>query len=184
MDSIIEYLSRNKEWLFQGAGVAAIGLALASAKAAYTRWRKRSLAKPHSPLPVLPGTQGLSGPSVVVSASGGSTESRLAERLLPDAIMKEVKSVPLLMQPDVARHYQGLSVEWSGTLYDVQPRADGTAWFQIANRDTSIFFTLDPHSAPGLALLKAGDSLDFKGEIDGISKYGIELRNVIVRLRH
>ena len=100
---MLDWIIRNKEWLFSGAGISGIGWLLRATT------RRRSRDKP-SPLDPPDGPQAIR----------------------PAAAKRAVMAAPLLQQPDIVRHYIGLTARDRGRLLEARPESGGDVRVHIA----------------------------------------------------
>ncbi len=167
---MVEFIIKNKEWLFSGIGVFLIAGVFALLKVLLKKKRQAS-SKP------FPSTdRGLdSGNPYPTTASVVRSE-----KISPDGIRSAYCSVPLLQRPDVARQYHGLRVKWEGNLYSVEMMSNGKAKIEIKWADSTfgIFFTVDSSKYEGLGILERGDILTVEGRIEDVSEFYISLADV------
>jgi hypothetical protein len=146
---MLDWIIRNKEWLFSGAGISGIGWLLRATT------RRRSRDKP-SPLDPPDGPQAIR----------------------PAAAKRAVMAAPLLQQPDIVRHYIGLTARDRGRLLEARPESGGDVRVHIAGTSAkSIFCTVNRAAHPGLSLLREGAPITVEGNISNIHQFGVELEN-------
>jgi hypothetical protein len=165
---MIEFIIKNKEWLFSGIGVFLIAGAFAILKLFLRRRQKAS---------------SMQSLSLSEGSHGGDLNAMLtanvigAERITPDAIQTAFCSAPLLQRSEIARQYQGLRVQWKGNVFSVEMLAWGKAKIEIKwqNSAFGIFFVLGSTKYKGLGILKRGDVLTVDGKIEQVSEFYISL---------
>jgi hypothetical protein len=162
----LDWLWDNRTWLFSGLGVAVLAALFAVARSAHTRVRHTSA--PSGPTPM----QG----SVVPAAT--RSHAVAPGQLTPKDIIQAIHDAPLLQQPDVAKHYVGLAVEWQGKLQSAE-RTDRGAIRITAVHDGRhlVGFELEPSSYPGLGLLRSGTQVRFAGVIASVDLDWIALED-------
>jgi hypothetical protein len=96
----------------------------------------------------------------------------------PDDVYRQLRQLPLLHQPDAAAAYVGTPLEFDGEIRAAEKHSDGRVRVQVASRPGGhdVFLWLDVADYPSLRLLKYGDRVHVRGEIDRIDASWIQLR--------
>lgn len=145
--SILEWLNSNKDWLFEGVGVAAVGgvltALLAFGRGVYRRWFRpaphevapaRSTIEVQNIIQVAPlafvasATAGPAGSAVaqvppsnvLLEPPRAPTLSRPPDTLDIDDIFDAIGRVPLTQQDEVRNSFLGLKVFFMGELWSVK----------------------------------------------------------------
>lgn len=119
---ILDYIIENKEWLFSGVGVAAIGYAAAHF------WQQPSLKDQPTQSAVI----------IVQASNQGSQQPQASERVsqvTPAHITKitsitlveiltTVERTPPLQKNEVTKNYLGLNVQWETKLWNAEKKTD------------------------------------------------------------
>lgn len=169
---MIDWIWNNKEWIFSGIGVAVI-LGVASFSARFIRRRSTQAQLP----------TGVVLQTVIDSSPAGpGFDSPATSSIAPDSVLNAVTSAPLLQQPDIAKHYCGVRVDWTGTLISARKRKEGEVSLLIrcgsGSSAPAVSFDINPNDYPGLGLLQREDPIRVSGIIDGIQYEIIDLKDV------
>jgi hypothetical protein len=169
---MIDWILQNREWIFAGIGVAILSGVVALVK----RLLRRS--PPNSGLP-----RGATLQMVIDSAPTIPTPPLPAATAIhPKEIIAAINSAPLLQQSDIAKHYLGIEVEWSGGIISAEKRRDNRVGLVIRpgkpGLSVGVAFDVDPTQYPGLGLLREGDKIRVAGVIDRVGQVVIYLRDV------
>ncbi len=110
---MLDWLLKNKEWVFSGVGLAVIGSAVAIIRYILSR---RGSAK---------GDQTNSGPSRVTLIDSSPVKATLQEnpspvKLTVKEIVECINNCPPFQREGLAKNYLGLRVNWEGKLWDVE----------------------------------------------------------------
>ena len=170
---MIDFIVKNKEWLFSGVGVFLVAGAISLFKLLIAK-KRRAPSKPFLE------AHGLSGSATDNSLYGVNVVP--SERISPDEIREAYTRVPLLQRSDVARHYHGLRVRWEGKVFSVQPVSEGQVKIEIKWQNTvyGIFFTVDSSKYDGLGVLRRGDVLVVDGRVDEVSEFYSSLSDAVI----
>ena len=162
---MIDWLLKNKEWVFSGVGVAMLIAAATAIKWFWHRHTSRS---------------GLSlGMTLqeVIDSPPATPSSRPPETLPlePQAIIKAIKSAPFLQQSDLAKHYVGIRVEWAGKLISAEKR-ENKVQLLLMTGHVGISFEVNPADYPGLGLLREDAAVRVSGIIESVNENFIKLK--------
>jgi hypothetical protein len=117
--SILEYLDKNKEWLFSGVGVAFVGYLVARF---WPRFFPRTTPKEvivqvsdqRLPQTMKPESRNNGTPAQITKI----TTITLAE------IAAALENAPPLQKDDVAKHYKGINVQWETKFFSAEKDDD------------------------------------------------------------
>jgi hypothetical protein len=100
----------------------------------------------------------------------------------PGMIYAAIRQAPVLQRREVAKHYEGIKVEWTGKLFTITELPAGklritACW---STRFTESFvFEVNVADYPGIGLLKDDDPIRVKGTIKDVEiPYPINLKDV------
>ncbi len=115
--SILDYLDKNKEWLFSGGGVVLLGyLATRLAKI----FPKKDADKGTVVIVQAPTQQMSHAPSSeLLNLRTPAHITKIASVALPE-ISAALEKAPPLQKEDVAKHYIGLNVQWETYLFNAE----------------------------------------------------------------
>lgn len=157
---MFDWIWNNKDWLFSGGGVAIIIFG--------GRWIIKKIKGRKTPEPSL---NGASLQDIIDAPPPQKREPNIiATSLSPGKIFKEIKSVPLLMQQDVCKQYEGIQVSWKGSL--ILAKKIDEEMVQIIIRvteekvSTKVSFDVDPKQYAGIGLLREGHEILVEGKIN------------------
>jgi hypothetical protein len=147
----------NLKWIFSGIGVVIIvGL-----WEYFRRRRKRQ-------------------PKITVIESHTEVLQQLFD---PFEAVRIISAAPILQQDGIAKHYEGIRVDWTGTLdylakwLDKKLRLDIEMWSKDSPpKRAAVAFYVLPTEYTGLGLLKKGDSIRVSGIIAHASSVGFTLK--------
>jgi hypothetical protein len=211
MAGIVEWLNANREWLFDGAGVAIVS---ALAAGAIWLWRQRtksdsgppttSVEKVYRSVPSaqisvdLAPFKASDKPLEVVSAprsksSLSPTEPAFDTEIyslypLPKDIYLEVMDTAPFQQAAKKQNYMGLKVQWLVLLRSISPMLvpDGRLHFAFDPIDTpslSVFTIMPASDCPALLkLAPMGTKVWIAGEISAIGAHDFNLDQVQMRV--
>ena len=173
MDNILEFLIKNKEWLFSGIGIVLIVGLFSFFRKLINLQKKKSVpySEPQN-LMVITG----SPPSHAIIETKPAPYSPPADiiplaSLSPSEILNTINEAPLLQQSDVTKHYIGLKIKWEGKLSGAMEVQDDIVRMHISSSMETIFFYVNKNDYPGLGLLKSGTKLTVEGTIEFIGVY-------------
>jgi hypothetical protein len=163
---ILEYIQRNKEWIFSGIGIAILGAIWAVVRHWLARKRPKSVHEPST---------------VVQHATEKSTQE--SPSLTVERIIKEIHSAPPYQKEAVANSFKGIYVAWKGAIWDVQNRLLGEPGsndveVQLHTGESlhQILFTASLNEYPQLKILRRGDQIGVSGTIETCSGPGMYVR--------
>jgi hypothetical protein len=172
MGSIIEFLKKNKEWIFSGIGVFILGGILSG----YLFLTKDSTKKqsPDTTLTII--THENSKPL----SNNVSKTDKFIDSLTPDGINEALKKAPIVQRNEIIKHYIGIPVKWEGELMDVHETNNNNFYILLCpiKSKTYIKFNININNYPGFALLKEGHLIKVEGKIENIENLWIELNDV------
>ena len=157
---MIEWIVKNKDWLFSGVGVVVI--------AALVRWLVTLVWPRPAAKPVLP-------------TSPGHRESY---DVSADDIIKAIEQVPPFQRPSIARHYVGLKVEWPARFSSATSLGDDMVSVSLKYGWKNTFFLgpwiycnvgLADHKE--IAVLHEGAPVTVRGTIDSVEHGYIRLKD-------
>ncbi len=158
---MLAWIWSNKEWLFSGVGVALVAALIALLRRAGRSKKEVTDLAPGEILQVV-----LSKPAVP------EQWEPIPSDVSPKQVVEAIEQAPLLQQPDVEKHYRGVSVEWEGQLIGAWMNDTSSVRLLLASGEggdrPSIGFEVDPSAYAGLGLLKKGDLIRVVGKIDSI----------------
>ena len=100
----------------------------------------------------------------------------------PSAVINDIGNAPLLQQDEVAQHYVGIQVDWTGKLFGVEKIDADMLKLQVCivsmfARSICFFAEVKSADYPGIGLLKTGDNVRIKGFIKKANSNWIDLRD-------
>ena len=170
MNNILEFLIKNKEWLFSGIGVAIIIGLLSQFKKFFNK-KKKGLTT-NGPKEAI-----INNAELPLSFNKKSELFKnlkhiiSPESLSPNEIYKDIKSVPLLQQQELIKHYIGIKVIWDGKLFDINRIDDNVVRIGLDCNEKIIFFKVNEKDYSGLGLLKTETLMKVEGIIEEIRDY-------------
>lgn len=173
MADIIEWISRNKDWLFSGAAFAVMGGVIA----AYKHFKK---------LPLQRITQTSPGQIVQIQIPEKSAgENTDITHITPFHIYDSISKLPLLQQDLSLGHYDGISVSWSGKLVAASLWDKENNEIEVLLEMPSpltgscyIRFVVPRSKYPWLAIVHKGIPINVKGVIEKVRSRQINLSDV------
>lgn len=203
--SVLEYLKSNKEWLFSGIGVFALSLIIAYVRFLYLRRLPRVAVQGHerisppasntsamgltanqsaqhalpaiSPLPFNTSATELTANQSTQHAPGAERVSAIAIKEITSAI----KNAPPLQREFVAKHYEGILVQWHARLFTARRRDNDVVQLALDFPDGSndlVWCDVHRSDYPELSVLLKGAPITVVGRIEEASSAGVELANV------
>ena len=120
--------------------------------------KEQAIVKPELPVSDKPVLQTALVPSP--EANKPVPERTVGPAVDPGQIYSAIKSAPLLQQEEVAKHFIGVKVEWSGNVAIIKVKPTGMIWI-VANWNDQLMrsfeFEVNPPDCPGIGLLKDHD---------------------------
>lgn len=169
---MIDWILENKEWIFSGIGIAILSGIFVLIKKVFVK-RKSPINSPEK--------------TTIQAHHNNETQTVHSERktlrstLTPKAILEAVNAVPPLQRKDIAKHYSGIRVRWSGTVTDIEPLHIGPDVVIVLNSGKlafrDIYFVVNPSEYKGLSLLDIGQRITVEGDIESVGT-GVKLMNV------
>jgi hypothetical protein len=163
---ILDYIQRNKEWIFSGVGISIIGAVFALGRHLLSRKR---------PNPV-------QDPSTAVQHAIEKT-TRASPGLSVERIVEEIHSAPPYQKEAVAKSFNGIHVDWKGTIWDVENPLFGEpgsneveVHLRTGESLHQILFTASVDKYPELKILKRGEQIGVSGTIKASSGPGMYVR--------
>jgi hypothetical protein len=103
----------------------------------------------------------------------------IAEQLIPDKILNDIKNTPILQRRDKIKHYIGLKIKYQGKLLSILTfnKNDLIILLSLDQFINSVSFKINLKECPGIGLLKEGHLIRFEGEIDYLDDHRIGLIN-------
>ncbi|MBE3102286.1 MAG: hypothetical protein IMZ47_08480 [Firmicutes bacterium] len=100
----------------------------------------------------------------------------------PFEVLDDIENAPLLQQDEVAQHYVGIQVDWTGQLVGIEKKDGGMLKLQVClnrrfARTVCFFAEVNAADYPGIGLLKTGDKVRIKGYIKSATWGLINLRD-------
>lgn len=164
---MLQWLMKNKDWLFSGAGVAFIGAVISIIAIIWRKHRTRLKADKSMAAAMTPG---------VLLAPPQQVQIPANQMLTPFSIRDTAQNTPLLLQPEIAKQFYGIKVKWDGALYGVSKVEEGVQLRIICEQSEEtftesvlVYFTVNPADYPGLGLLKSKDKVLVEGVISHTS---------------
>jgi len=171
---MVDWILENKEWVFSGIGIAIFGGIFVLIKIAFVK-RKSLINSPEkkTAIQVHRSTE---------TQTDNSQKQIVSPILTPKAIVKAVTSVPPLQRKDIAKHYSGIRVRWSGSLASIHELChDGPDVMITLNSgkfdSIDIYFIVNPSDHKGLSLVDIGQRITVEGDIESVG-HGVKLANV------
>ena len=182
---MIDWIIKNKEWLFSGIGIVALGLLIAFAKTIYQKFDLR-------PWPTVLVVLGF-----FLIVLGIYLQFRLQPKAIakpkqeitpqitsidPYEIREKINSLPPYQQDEARKNYLGLWVEWKGRFNHIEKQEDGSIKVSLrAVQPKSIKgivgsawidFTVQLSDYPQLKIMDQGKEVTVKGKIAGFDEIG------------
>lgn len=169
----MNWLLENKEWIFSGIGLTVfVGISVLI-KAVFTK-KNSHIDSPEkkTAIQVHHNTE---------TQTDNSQKQPVISDLTPKAIVKAVTSVPPLQRKDIAKHYQGIRVRWSGSVASIDEVGVGHNAIIVLNSDKfysrDILFVVNPSDHKGLSLVDIGQRITVEGDIESVG-HSVKLVNV------
>jgi hypothetical protein len=173
---MIEWIRQNKEWLFSGAGISALGVLVWIVRTALNRQRREVVTQ-------VP--RGVPPKAEQIPATSHPEEPEPKESPLSLAgIIAEVYSRPPYQQKEAKRHYLGLKTEVSGILFSADP-ADDMISFTVRPKGGStnpdiIFCNVHETECPELKVAHQGWHVRVAGILTDFDRFTAHLEQVKV----
>jgi len=141
---MLEWIIRNKEWLFSGVGVA-VGVAVIGL---FVRWLAKTIRSREPATPPF-------------------DQATFRARPLPREINDQIESVPVVHQENRAQEFVGLKVQWKTTLQSARPVDNKTIHLMLLDRGSHPWVVCDvPKDLyPDLLLARRGTAVWVAGKI-------------------
>jgi hypothetical protein len=163
---ILDYIQRNKEWIFSGVGISIIGAVFALGRHLLSRKRLNSV---HDT-------------STVVQHAVDKT-TRASPSLSVERIVEEIHAAPPYQKEAVAKSFNGIRVAWKGAIWDVENQLFGEpgrneveVQLRTGKSLHGILFTASVDKYPQLKILKRGEQIGVSGRIKAASGPGMYVR--------
>lgn len=169
----MNWLLENKEWIFSGIGIAIFGGMFVLIQKAFVE-RKSLINSPEKKTTI-------QAHHNTETQTYNSQRKIVRSTLTPKAILKAVNSVPPLQRKDIAKHYSGIRVSWSGSVASIDGLGLGPDVIialnsgKLAYRD--ICFVVNPSEHKGLSLVDIGQRITVEGDIESVG-HSVKLVNV------
>lgn len=171
---MIKWILENKEWVFSGIGVFILGFLIVGVRKLFVK--KKTTVNTQSNQTIKSDTDTEKIKTIE------SEQQKIIKNLTPEAVVNAVKSVPPLQRKDVAKHYKGIRVQWSGTVENIMELSSSSDVFislrSNESKYVSIAFTVNPANHKGLSLINIGHTINVEGDIKDADRYIITLNNV------
>jgi hypothetical protein len=120
--TILEYVNKNKEWLFSGVGVAVIGYV-----AAHFWGRPNTKSQPAQSAVIIVQTstqeaQQFNGTEQI--DQGAPAHITKISTITLAEILTTLEKAPPLQKNEIAKNYNGLNVQWETKLWSAEKKAD------------------------------------------------------------
>jgi hypothetical protein len=191
--TLLEYLDKNKDWLFSGGGIVLLGCIGALLKRWFFRERASSGGQIENcpansanlsqnkrsdsyrnvpPEPVAKIAQVVNNTPIASSAATATTSplTRISP-ITPDMIIDALEKLPPFQQEDAAKHYVGLEVQWDSNLCSASKKGDDDVVVFLSVKDvrTRIIQCQVRYSeCRMLGILKKGSQITVMGRIKAI----------------
>ena len=114
--NMLDYLDKNKEWLFSGLGVAILGYI---GTQLWHRIRPNPRERAILVVPVADGTAEKTRRVETTHDSARAKISRITDITIAE-IAEALEKAPPLQKDDIAKHYKGLNVQWETQLFGAE----------------------------------------------------------------
>jgi hypothetical protein len=177
--TVLEYLDKNKEWLFSGVGVVVLGYIVSQL---WRRFVPQSTRKEGAVVIVQASNQDASPTSVPQSGSQVTPAhiTKVTSIALAEIIVTLDKAPPL-QKDDVTKHYIGLVVQWETKLFDAT-KEDGDKVrlsLDFGPGDSHLVYcTVNLSDYRELGVLQKGAPITVMGRIKKIAHKSATLENV------
>jgi len=164
---LIDYILKNKEWIFSGIGVSTIALLFIIFK--YFIHHKTPLTNKDKP-------KGTNVQSDSVIQSGDIPQNQVYR------IIKEIEEMPPLQLDSIRKHYIGLNVDWLTEYYSAYKAENGlikvyltliTESFRPINVNCEVNFS----EYKQFSIVKRGTKIKIIGEISKFEDYSFWIKN-------
>lgn len=174
---IIDFLNRNKEWLFSGIGVVLLGLIL-------TALRNRIFpVKNHAPSATVTFQEGSSPPQEKLDQLAPSETAQVTKThtIELSQIASALNKAPPLQKTDLVKHYIGLNVQWETLLWNAERIDDDNVRlvldFGSANTQL-VFCSVRLSDYRELGIMEKGTPITVIGRISEVSTSSATLEDV------
>lgn len=176
---LLEYLDKNKEWLFSGGGVVTVGYIVSQL---WRRFVPQSEPKEGAVVIVQVSTQDAS-PTSEFQAGNQVTPAQITKvtSITLAEIIDTLNKAPPLQKDDIAKHYIGLVVQWEMKLFGAE-KEDGDKVrlsLDFGPGDLHLVHcTVNLSDYRELGVLQKGASITVMGRITEIGYKSATLENV------
>jgi hypothetical protein len=157
---MIEWVLKNKEWVFSGLGITVLGILFFGFR---FLWKKLLL---------------INKPPF--------DKSKYKPKPLPVQIRNNIDSCPPYQRKAKIESYLGLSVQWRTTLQHIDDRAEGVVGLMMLDRGNYpwIYCTVNTKEYPELKVAGKGTRMWVAGVLDGIDtaggQYSLSVEKIII----
>lgn len=144
---MVDWIIKNKEWLFSGAGIALIGFVVGMIRILRRRKIRKKPSQENMEIPF-------------------SDEGYLLKPL-PSEIKDLIESAPPLAQDSRASEYTGIKVRWNTSLSSAKLQDDGTLHLMLLDRGNYpwIYCNVSRAEYPELMITRKGTTIWIAGTI-------------------
>ncbi len=161
INQLIDFVWRNKEWLFSGVGIFLIMLMVSIIKKVY-KPKKYHIENNFKTLEEV-----ISSPPMIIPPKPEITPLSLT----PKKIFEAIDNAPILQQPDIMNYYIGITVRWEGKVCSATKLNDNEVRILFAVFPTHVFFEVNPDNCPEIKLLKKDGTITVEGKIRQSKEY-------------
>ena len=169
---MLDYIERNKEWIFSGVGIAIIV----------------AIYKLMSSLMLKKGPKPLKEPPHIAEHTIRQTTSPV-RGLTVEGIIDQIQSAPPYQKEAIAKNFEGIHVKWEGKIWDIgkplfgEPGSnDVVVEVHPGESIRQIRFTVSVDKYPELKVLKRGDQIGVSGTIKACSGPGVYVELDVVEI--
>lgn len=180
---MIEFILKNKEWLFSGLGVTVLIAIIALVKKSFSKKITQPIAEA-SPNMTIHLNLGTDNNILPVTDEKNIIPLEKLSSLSFSKIGEMIEAVPPLQRDETKKHFVGIKVSWDGYLKSASQNTEGIVTLRLSpgNALTDGLYTilcqvaLDDYRE--LSILPKGSHIRIDGEIIKTDKYDVELSNV------
>ena len=172
---MIDFLVKNKEWLFSGVGVVALGLL-------FSVLRNR-IFRPKSPAPSAIVQDSYEPPpgSPVYLAPSVPAQVKRTNTIELTQITAALEKVPPLQKADLIKYYIGLSVQWEALLWSAEKKDDDNVRvvLDFGSKNTKLVYcSVRLSNYRELGVMERGTPITVIGRISELSATSASLEDV------